>query len=154
MASPSVAETTVDEILSGYALVLTPYPQAVVEDVCARYLDGRLGNRVYAPTPAEIAHECREMLAPIYAERARIALILDAEVYATPSPAEQAEVQAAYLQFVADTNERAKGGFAAVKEGEGSAAQADRAAANAHLSDLEARRAKREGEMKTQESAA
>jgi hypothetical protein len=139
MASPAIGETTVDEILSGYALVLAPYPQPVIEDVCRRYLDGRLGNRVYAPTPAEIAHECREMLAPIYAERARIALILDAEVYETPSPEQQAEVQAAYLAFVAETSSRAEGGFAGAKEAEGSQAHADRLSALSTLKQAEAK---------------
>lgn len=108
MASASTGD--VNTVLDGYATILGPFPQPVVEDVCTRFLDGRLGNRVYAPTPAEIAHECRQRVADAHAERARIRLILDAEVYSTPSPEEQAKIQAEYLRFVAETAERAERG--------------------------------------------
>lgn len=99
----SVAVDDVQAVLSGYALVLKSFPEEVIEDVCQRFLDGRLGNRVYAPTPAEIAHECRLAVVEARAERGRIELILDAEVYRTPSPEDQERIQEAYRKYVAET---------------------------------------------------
>lgn len=103
----SVAVDDVESVLDGYALVLRPYPETVIDDVCGRFLDGRLGNRVYAPTPAEIAHQCRLDIADAKAERARIDLILDAEIYRTPSPEDQERIQERYRQYVAETTKRA-----------------------------------------------
>lgn len=104
MASTAVDGQSAAQVLDGYAMVLAQFPQAVVEDVCMRFLDGRLGNRVYAPTPAEIAHECRKDpdLVEAKAERYRIESVLNAEVYRTPSPQEQSEIQNEFNRLVAD----------------------------------------------------
>ena len=141
MASASIGEQSVDDVLNGYAMVLNPYPKAVVEDVCRRFLDGRLGNRVYAPTPAEIAHECRLAVADTLAERRRIMLILDAEVYATPSPEEQAKIQSRYREYVAETAERAERARKDSTVNPAGTGAGEKAEA---LRDLEARRLRRE----------
>lgn len=142
-----------DDVFQIYVNVLRPFPEPVVEDICNKFLDGRLGDRVYAPQAAQIAHECRLAVADALAERGRIALILDAEVYASPTEAEREEIRVAMEKFAAETAAKARQGAAPMKEAEGADAMAQRAAANAHLSDLEARRAKREGEMKKEDVA-
>ena len=134
MASAAIGDQSVDDVLNGYAMVLAPYPKAVVEDVCRRFLDGRLGNRVYAPTPAEIAHECRLAVADSHAERRRIMLILDAEVYKTPSPGEQAKIQAEYQRYLAETTKAVD-----ARAGGATEAGTDAGVRASALRDLEAR---------------
>ncbi|WP_156387771.1 hypothetical protein [Methylobacterium sp. Leaf399] len=145
MASTQVDGQSASAILDGYAMVLAPYPQVLIEDVCARFLDGRLGNRVYAPTPAEIAHECRnapDMIAA-KAERYRLEAMLSVEVYRTPTAAEQDEIQAAYRDFVKDAVASTKMGMKIGEEPVGSDA-AERAAARRELAErLAADRAER-----------
>jgi len=105
----AIASSTGDaDPLDGYAMVLAPFPEPVIEDICRRFLDGRLGNRVYAPTPAEIAHECRLAVAEALAERGRIALILDAEIYTTPSEADRAKIEELHREYVEDIAKRAQ----------------------------------------------
>jgi hypothetical protein len=101
-----IANGASDDAVDGYVIVLTPFPEPVVEDVCRRYMDGRLGGRIYAPMPAEIAHECRLAVADALAERGRITLILDAEVYQSPTEEDRiaiAERHAAFVKEAAQT---------------------------------------------------
>lgn len=132
-----------------YVNVLRPFPEPVVEDICNRFLDGRLGDRVYAPQAAQIAHECRLAVADALAERGRIMLVLDAEVYGTPTEAEREEIRQKLADFLAETGAKAQG---AVRDGKVTAngsAHADRLRAQSELSD-----AKAKAETRTQESAA
>ncbi|WP_238230927.1 hypothetical protein [Methylobacterium thuringiense] len=103
-----IANNAGDDAIKGYISILRPFPEPVVERVCQRFMDGRLGNRTYAPMPAEVAHECRLVIADTLAERGRIALILDAEVYASPTEADQAKIAARHAEFVAETTARAR----------------------------------------------
>lgn len=73
---------------------LKAFPEWAVANVCRRYLDGRLGNGRYAPTPPELAKACRELIAPFQAEAAKIQRILNAQVYREPTEEERARVQA------------------------------------------------------------
>lgn len=98
-----IANGASDDAVKAYVMVLKPFPEPVIEDVCRRHMEGRLGGRVYAPTPAEVAHECRLAVADALAERGRIALILDAEIYQVPTEAERAEVQRRHDAFVKET---------------------------------------------------
>lgn len=150
LATPAASS---DDIFQIYVNVLRPFPEPVVEDICNKFLDGRLGDRVYAPQAAQIAHECRLAVADALAERGRIGLILDAEVYSTPSEAEREEMRVAMEKFAAETAAKARQGAAPMKQGEGADAVAQRAAAEAHLADLAARKAKREAEDQSSLSA-
>jgi sarcosine oxidase gamma subunit len=146
MAVPAGAS---DDVFSIYVEVLRPFPEPVVEDVCRRYLDGRLGNRVYAPTPAEIAHECRLAVSDALAERGKIALILDAEVYATPTEEERQEVEAQAAALIEELAQAARQNHAdnlrnngpVTPTGSASSARAEA------LKELADRKAKREAEQ-------
>jgi hypothetical protein len=154
MASTSVDGQSAGAILDGYAMVLAPYPQALIEDVCTRFLDGRLGNRVYAPTPAEIAHECRSNpdLIAARAERYRLEAILSAEVYQTPSPEEQAEIQAEYQRYVDEAGKSSKMTLQVGEEPRGSEA-ADRVQARRDLAErLERSEAERKARITEREN--
>lgn len=98
-----IANGASDDAVEGYVLVLTPFPEPVVEDVCRRYMDGRFGGRIYAPMPAEIAHECRLAVADALAERGRITLILDPEVYQSPTEEDRIAIAERHAAFVKET---------------------------------------------------
>lgn len=136
MAVPTGAS---DEVFSVFVEVLKPFPEPVVEDVCRKFLDGRLGNRVYAPTPAEIAHECRLSVADALAERGRIMLVLDAEVYETPSDAEREEIRQKLAEFMAETAEKSQGAIRDGKVTANGSAHADRLQALSQLREAEAK---------------
>ena len=72
-----------------------------------RFLSGKVGNKVYAPTAAEMAEVCRSLISEPLAERARINAILDAEVYHVAGEAERAQIAAMHAEFVAETTRRA-----------------------------------------------
>jgi hypothetical protein len=138
-----------DDVFQIYVNVLRPFPEPVVEDICNKFLDGRLGDRVYAPQAAQIAHECRLAVADALAERGRIMLVLDAEVYATPSEAEREEIKQKLADFLAETGAKAQG---AVRDGrvtENGSAHADRLRAQSDLRD-----ARERVEAQSKESAA
>lgn len=136
MAVPAGAS---DDVFSVFVEVLKPFPEPVVEDVCRKFLDGRLGNRVYAPTPAEIAHECRLSVADALAERGRIMLVLDAEVYDTPSDAEREEIRQKLAEFMAETAAKSQGAVRDGKVNENGSAHADRLQALSTLREAEAK---------------
>ena len=103
MASAQAGAETVAIAKQAFIAVLHRYPAWAVSEACARFLDGRVGNKVYAPTPAEIAEVCRGLIADALTERARINAILDAEVYQAPTEAERAEVARRHQAFVEET---------------------------------------------------
>lgn len=148
MAVPAGAS---DDVFSVFVEVLKPFPEPVVEDVCRKFLDGRLGNRVYAPTPAEIAHECRLSVADALAERGRIMLVLDAEVYDTPSDAEREEIRQKLAEFLAETGAKAQEAARDDRVTSAGTAHADRLRAQSDLSEAKARA---ETQSQTRESAA
>lgn len=103
MASPQASVETLTIARQAFIAVLGRYPAWAVTEACTRFLDGRAGNKVYAPTPAEIAEVCRGLIADALTERARINAILDAEVYQAPTEAERAEVARRHEEFVRQT---------------------------------------------------
>ncbi|TXN26852.1 hypothetical protein [Methylobacterium sp. WL19] len=103
MASAQAGAETVAIARQAFIAVLSRYPSWAVTEACTRFLDGRAGNKVYAPTPAEIAEVCRGLIADALTERARINAILDAEVYQAPTEAERAEVVRRHQAFVEET---------------------------------------------------
>jgi hypothetical protein len=107
MASAQAGESTVALARQAFIAVLGRYPNWAVGEACTRFLDGRVGNKVYAPTPAEIAEVCRGLIADALSERARINAILDAEIYQAPSEAERAEVGRRHQAFVEETVRKA-----------------------------------------------
>lgn len=107
MASAAAGAETVAIAKQAFIAVLQRYPAWAVTEACTRFLDGRVGNKVYAPTPAEIADICRGLIAEPLTERARINAILDAEVYQAPSEADRVEVARRHQAFVEETAKRA-----------------------------------------------
>lgn len=103
MASAPAGAETVAIARQAFIAVLSRYPAWAVTEACTRFLDGRAGNKVYAPTPAEIADVCRGLVAAALTERARINAILDAEVYQAPTEAERAKVARRHQAFVEET---------------------------------------------------
>jgi hypothetical protein len=122
------------------------------------------------PSSAQVVAECRAITQPIEAELYRIGQILGAVIVdntTTQDQRDDALARWALLkadigggQFIHErtaaevAKERAELQRANAVVRAREAAQADRAAANAHLSDLEARRAKREGESQQRENVA
>lgn len=127
-----------DDVFQIYVNVLKPFPEPVVEDICNRFLDGRLGDRVYAPQAAQIAHECRLAVADALAERGRIMLVLDAEVYDTPTEAEREDIKAKLAAFLAETGAKSQSAVRDGKVTENGSAHADRLRAQSDLRDREA----------------
>lgn len=68
---------------------LETFPEWAIADVCRRYLDGRLGKGRFAPTPAEIAQDCRALLTIHQEEATKAKRILEAEVYTEATPEER-----------------------------------------------------------------
>lgn len=144
MASASAGAETVAIARQAFIAVLQRYPAWAVTEACTRFLDGRVGNKVYAPTPAEIADVCRILVAEPLTERARINAILDAEVYQAPSEADRAEVARRHQEFVEETARRAD---ARRRQPADARPQPDAAEREAALRDLEARKAAIEAEI-------
>jgi hypothetical protein len=74
-------------------------PIWAIDEACARILGGRAPgiNRAFAPQPPQIAHLCREIVQPLHAERARIAKVLNAEIFVEATPEERERVAAGLL---------------------------------------------------------
>ncbi|MFH7191116.1 hypothetical protein ACHWGL_29860, partial [Klebsiella pneumoniae] len=86
-----------------FIIVLGKYPAWAIVETAMRFLDGRAGNKTYAPTAAEMAEVCRRLISEDLAERARINAILDAEIYHAPTEQERAEVERRHQAFVEET---------------------------------------------------
>jgi len=157
MAVPNVDEETRKLQKAGFLMTLTKYPGWAVEAACAQFLEADVGEGIHAPKPGEIATVCRRLIAEAQYERAKINAVLDAEVYVPPTDEERAQVAEAMAKFAASFAKQTGGDFNTIRSNEAGSEHAkrmsDRAAANAHLSELEARRAKREGEMKKEDVA-
>jgi hypothetical protein len=159
MATQAVDEETRKLQKAAFLMTLTKYPAWAVEAACAQFLEADKGEGIHAPKPGEIATVCRRLIAEAQYERAKINAVLDAEVYVPPTDEERAQVAQALAEFSASFAKQVGGDFNTVRSNEAGSEHAkrmsERAAANAHLSELEARRAKREGEQaKAEESAA
>ncbi|SFL18257.1 hypothetical protein SAMN04488125_11082 [Methylorubrum salsuginis] len=107
MATAPLGPEAMQLAKQGFIMVLGQYPAWAVVETTMRFLSGRTGNGTYAPTAAEMANVCRELISGHLAERARINAILDAEVYHVASEADRAEINRAHAEFVAETTKRA-----------------------------------------------
>lgn len=107
MATSQMSPEAMKLARQGFIMVLGRYPAWAVVETAMRFLDGRAGNKVYAPTAAEMAEVCRALISEPLAERARINAILDAEVYHVAGEAERAQIAAMHAEFVAETTRRA-----------------------------------------------
>lgn len=138
MATAQLGPEAVQLAKEGFILVLGQYPAWAVAEATMRFLSGKVGNKVYAPTAAEMAEVCRSLISEPLAERARINAILDAEVYHVAGEAERAEIAAMHAEFVAETTRRASAPRGRAPEPLGERRDPNLAG------DLEARRARRE----------
>ena len=135
-----IANNSSDDAVEGFVLVLSPFPEPVVESVCHRFMHGHLGDRTYAPMPAAVAHECRLAIADTLAERGRINAILDAEVYAAPTEEDRKKVAEAHAEFVAEAAQRSAKVGAMLSSPRSDTPSAERLAVAEHLRALEEKR--------------
>jgi hypothetical protein len=113
------------------------------------------------PSSASVVAECKYTLLPIEAELYRIGLILNAELVDTDTTQDERDAAIAHWAEIragiASTNviaERTDDDIQRERDAMQRANQVCRAKANAHLSELEARRAKREGESQQRQNVA
>ncbi|WP_437871554.1 hypothetical protein ACSD7O_24910 [Methylorubrum extorquens] len=106
MATAQLGPQAMELAKKGFLLVLGQYPAWAVQETTLRFLDGRAGSGTYAPTAAEMANVCRELISDHLAERARINAVLDAEVYHLTSEADRATINRMHAEFVAETTAR------------------------------------------------
>lgn len=106
MATAQLGPEAMQLAKKGFILVLGQYPAWAVQETTLRFLSGRAGSGTYAPTAAEMANVCRELISDHLAERARINAVLDAEVYHLTSEADRATINRMHAEFVADTAAR------------------------------------------------
>lgn len=87
-----------------YRSALSRFPEWAVGQVCRAFLEGRAGgSTTFAPTPADIAKRCADLIAPHQQEVAQIGRILDAEIIPEPeSDEKRAEVAERVRQWVRD----------------------------------------------------
>ena len=138
MATSQISPEAMKLARQGFIMVLGRYPAWAVVETAMRFLDGRAGNKVYAPTAAEMAEVCRARISEPLAERARINAILDAEVYHLPTEAERAEVARRHEEFVREAAKAADPRRMRVGEEPAGAEAIERAAAERRLAELQA----------------
>lgn len=115
-AFPASARSEGDwrDTLKLYGAALREVPTWAVEDAALRYLDGRVGDRRFAPTPAQLAAEAREIIKSVTEERRKISTVLSAQVYHEPTPEERGRVSAGLesllSEIAATTGADPKGG--------------------------------------------
>ena len=86
--------------LSLFEQALAGFPEWAVSEACARVLRGEAGiDPAYAPSAPQLAVLCRRIATPFRVEQARIAEILDAEVYPVASAEERAAMVAAFARL-------------------------------------------------------
>lgn len=138
MATASMSEDAAKLARQGFIMVLGRYPVWAVTETAMRFLDGRAGNKVYAPTAAEMAEVCRALISEPLAERARINAILDAEVYHLPTEAERAEVARRHEEFVREAAKAADPRRMRVGEEPAGTDAVERASAERRLAEMRA----------------
>ncbi|WP_298967706.1 hypothetical protein [uncultured Methylobacterium sp.] len=98
MGSPGAGEDGVALARKLYLTTLRKLPAWAVAQAAHRFLDGKAGDKTFAPTPAQLVDETLRIIEPQIAERARLLKVLDAEVIPDPDP----EMAARGLQAVAE----------------------------------------------------
>jgi hypothetical protein len=101
-SGPDRDPVTVRALVRTIARELKNIPIWAIDEACARILGGRAPgiNRAFAPQPPQIAHLCREIVQPLHAERARIAKVLNAEIFHEATPEERERVAAGLAGLV------------------------------------------------------
>lgn len=110
---PSHDNTDAMQQVALYRSALSRFPEWAVGQVCRAFLEGRAGgSTTFAPTPADIAKRCADLIAPHQQEVAQISRILDAEIIPEPeSDEKRAEVAERVRQWVRERqpgNEKSK----------------------------------------------
>lgn len=85
-----------------YAAALKRFPEWVIGEACMRFIDGRAGKGTFAPTPAEIAKVCEEIVEPHMAEHTKIDRLLTADIERVVSPDAKARVAAGFQKLLDD----------------------------------------------------
>jgi hypothetical protein len=86
-----------------YVRALEGLPEWAVSEACTLVLRGEAGiDPAYAPSAPQLAALCRRLVGPVRVERARLAAILDAEVYPVPSAAEREAMIAAFARLLGE----------------------------------------------------
>ncbi|MCJ2009788.1 hypothetical protein [Methylobacterium sp. J-092] len=150
MATAPLGEEAMTLAKRAFILVLSKYPAWAIVEASMRFLDGRAGNKTYAPTAAEMAEVCRRLISEDLAERARINAILDAEIYHAPTEGERAEVERRHQAFVEETARAADARRARQDDRSAQEVSPERAQA---IADLERRRLRREAAAAATEGA-
>lgn len=101
---PSHDSTDPVQQVALYRSALNRFPEWAIGQVCRAFLEGRAGgSTTFAPTPADIAKRCADLIAPHQQDIAQISRILDAEIIPEPeSDEKRAEVAARVKQWVKD----------------------------------------------------
>ena len=85
-----------------YVSALATYPEWAITEACRRFNSGKAGKPEYAPTPAQVAVECEDIVSDARGERYRITQILDAEVYVERDPAMRERMLERFDELKAD----------------------------------------------------
>lgn len=93
-AFPGSAKSDQDraDMLKVFVAALRDMPEWAIADVARRYLDGRLGEGRFAPTPAQFAVHVRDAIRPYLEEQHKAGMVLSASVYHAPTPEERARI--------------------------------------------------------------
>jgi hypothetical protein len=104
MPSTTGGESAADRAMALrlYAHALARFPEWIVGEACARFIDGRAGSGRFAPTPAELAAECDAIAAPLHAERHRAARLAAAGAERPVAEAERERVAAGFAALLAE----------------------------------------------------
>jgi len=89
----------VEKVKRLYIAALQSFPEWAISEACRRFLEGRVGNRTFAPTPPELAAECRSILVAVHEEAGKIDRILEAQVYRLPSPEQQRRIEEGFAKL-------------------------------------------------------
>lgn len=81
---------------------LAHFPEWTVSEACRRFNNGEAGEGTFVPTPAELANECRALLAPVHDELTKLRRVLDAEVYVEPTAEQRGRIADGMDALIAD----------------------------------------------------
>lgn len=92
-----------------YVSQLREFPEWAIKKACEQILQDKVSGRSpdFAPSIATLVGLCRGFVRDLQEERARLAAIIDADVYHAPSDDERAAVKAKFEALVADLKLRA-----------------------------------------------
>lgn len=80
MRSKTVEDVELAAVIETYAKDLAPIPFFALQQACARFRRGEIGDGVWVPTQGELANEARRIMRDFTDERAAITRVLSAKV--------------------------------------------------------------------------